>query len=111
VVIGRGITNLSENIFKGTNLTDKITIPNNVEKINKDAFASISAFPKVFIPASVTEIPDCICDQSDNIQFYCEASEKPEGWNDNWNTTFAAFGLKAPVTWSVSLEDFKQLKE
>lgn len=105
---GENLKNIESKAFSGTDLTNEIILPNSLIEIHSDAFSNISAFPHIFIPASVTSIPNSICEQSDNLSFYCEASEKPEGWNDNWNTTFAAFGLKAPVTWGVSLEDFKQ---
>lgn len=67
----------------------EICIPENIVKIEKDAFSYCKALTAVFIPSSVVEIEECIFEFSKNekdapLTVFCESAEKPENWADNW---------------------------
>ena len=55
-------------------------------------------FTAVFIPKSITHIDSNAFDGCNNITFYCEASEKPDGYEDGWS------GYN-PIIWGVSIGD------
>ena len=44
-------------------------------------------------------------DQASNLQFYCEATEKPDGWVNNWNLVGLGYGYHN-VTWGVTENQF-----
>ncbi len=55
-------------------------------------------FTAVFIPKSITHIDSDAFDGCNNITFYCEASEKPDGYEDGWS------GYN-PIIWGVDIGD------
>ena len=55
-------------------------------------------FTAVFIPKSITHIDSNAFDGCNNITLYCEASEKPDGYEDGWS------GYN-PIIWGVDIED------
>jgi|GEM_PF-1017847 len=84
-ILGCPVTTIGMHAF--TSLTDatSIVIPDSVKKIDSWAFGWNEALTEIVIPLSVETIYMEIftgCHALQNI--YCEASERPEGWNDNW---------------------------
>ena len=60
--IQTGALDLDEEVGEGTQYIETITIPSYIERIDSDAFVNIG----------------------DKVTFQCQATEKPEGWADDW---------------------------
>ena len=62
-----------------------VEIPNSVTSISGCAFYNNSGLTTIEIPNSVTSIGWGVFSGCNNLTIYCEASEKPSGWEDEWN--------------------------
>ena len=60
-----------------------ITIPNSVKSINNIAFSNTN-LTSVIIPNSVITMEGYIFKNCNDLNIYCEASEKPSGWDASW---------------------------
>ena len=74
-------------------LTGSYFIPNTVKSVG--LFAGCADLAIVVIPASVTTVCGNAFANCDNLDIYCEAESKPEGWENNWNPA------DRHVTWGV----------
>lgn len=79
-----------------TNLIN-ITIPNSVTSIGYGAFYKCKSLTSITIPDSVTSIgSESFYDCDNLIAIYCEAEEKPEGWDERWNFNYR------PAVWNYA---------
>lgn len=90
--------------FKGCKSIDKIVIPNGVYSIGSDVFMGCSNLDEIYIPASVTTIYSNAFLGCENITIYCEASARPEKWDDNWCDLSAVQNGSAVIVWGYSTE-------
>ena len=74
-------------------LAGAYTIPNTVESIG--SLAGCADLATIVIPASVATVGGGAFANCDNLEIYCEAESKPEGWDGNWNPD------DRHVTWGV----------
>ena len=63
---------------------ESMIIPENVVSIEECAFQKCAELRTVFIPASVEKIAELAFRETGGTTFYCEAAEKPDGWDDDW---------------------------
>jgi len=70
-----------------------ITIPNSVTIIGDKAFQQCRCLTSIIIPNNVTSIGKGAFDGCSSLTICCEASSKPDGWDDNWNPNHR------PVVW------------
>ncbi|MCQ2743043.1 MAG: leucine-rich repeat domain-containing protein [Bacilli bacterium] len=77
---------------------DGVTIPSSVTKIGVNAFFECSTLKSIFIPKTVTSIAEYAFFGCSSLTIYCEAEEKPAGWNDDWNHD------NRPVHWGCQPE-------
>ena len=71
-----------------------IEIPKSILKIEELSFQQSKDLTAVFIPNSVTEIgpriiTGVIDNTDDRFDFFCESTEKPDGWDNNWYYAFS----------------------
>ena len=73
----------------------KVVLPENVSYKGKTykvtsiieyAFYYCLSLTSITIPDSITSIGDRAFDYCHALTIYCEASSKPSGWDDNWNS-------------------------
>lgn len=83
VVIPDSVRIIGSNAFDYSRCESMI-IPENVVSIEKCAFQKCAELRTVFIPASVEKIAGFAFRETGGTTFYCEAAEKPDGWNDDW---------------------------
>ena len=88
------LTTIGEGVFEGCSNLTTIIIPNKVRKIGESAFANCTSLKTLFIPNSVKTMGIILKQWSrettlPNLTIYCEAPSKPEGWDENWNATYA----------------------
>ena len=80
---------LETDTFKNCNLLETIILPGSITTIPDYAFYGCTKLTTIVIPNSVTSISKYVFD--DDLDFcsttiYCEATEKPSDWNDNWSS-------------------------
>lgn len=84
VTLSNGITTIEKGTFMLCEKLTSVTIPSKVTFIDSGAFASCTSLKSIVIPSTVTEMGLNVFIDCSDITIDCEASEKPNGWNDEW---------------------------
>ena len=81
----KGLKTIDDFVCLNCRKLTEVHIPSKVEKINKGAFMNCNRLKKVYIPESVKLIGKGAfeCNSMD-LKIFCEASEKPNDWDDGW---------------------------
>jgi hypothetical protein len=86
IVWGRSLKTIGYSAFEGCSSLETIKIPDSVITIGSSAFQDCSNVTLVEIPKSVIEIEDyAFAGLNDRAIIYCDFSEKPMEWGENWN--------------------------
>jgi hypothetical protein len=88
--------------FKCTGLTD-VVLSNSLKGIGGRAFYGCTFLKSVVIPDSVTTIDENAFYGNTNLTIYCEATNKPNGWDDAWNPS------NRPVIWEYKSKDYPEV--
>jgi len=78
------VTIIGKEAFYGQGLVN-ITIPNTIKQIGDFAFSGNTSLKSIVIPTSVEIIGRCAFQECWAITIYCEVTNKPIGWNSEWN--------------------------
>ncbi len=89
------LESIGNSAFEGCSSLTNIEIPDSVTSIGKYAFSGCSSLTSIVIPSSVTSIGEYAFSGCSSLTIYCEASEKPSGW-DWWNDS------DRPVVWNCT---------
>lgn len=82
---GKNVTTIASGAFASGHITS-LVISENITTIESGAVASCENLAYIYIPSSVTTIGGyAFSILAYNVEIYCEASEKPDGWSENWN--------------------------
>lgn len=92
VTLGKGVREIPTVAFEGCRSLSSFTIPDTVTAIGSGAFSHCNSLKEIVIPASVG-VMDSEVFFSISPTVYCEAAEKPDGWDDDWNSE------GCPVVW------------
>ena len=65
----------------------EIVIPETITKIGSLQFCGFNNIANIFIHNNVTSILVYAFEGCTNLTIYCEASEKPSGWDNYWNSS------------------------
>ena len=84
-IIPNSVTSIGGYAFYACSSLISITIPNSVTSIGINAFALCSSLTSIYIPISVTSIGDRVFRSCDILTIYAQATNKPAGWDSNWN--------------------------
>ena len=87
VTIPEGVTSIGDYAFSGCSSLESITLPDSVKNIGTTAFRDCRSLTSIVIPDSVTSMGyDAFywC----TLTIYCEASQKPDGWDSDWNCDY-----------------------
>ena len=98
-IIPYGVASISAYAFYDCSELKSIIIPSSVTSIALYAFSSCSGLKSIIIPNSVTIIDQFALGCGLGVTIYCEAVEKPEGWNNMWNFSSGS------VIWGYKGED------
>ena len=96
IIIPDSVTSIGDSAFSYCSSLTSITIPDSVTSIGDRAFAYCSMLTSITIPDSVTSIGDGAFSDCLWLTINCEATEQPEGWNANWNSS------NRPVVWGYT---------
>ena len=96
IEIPNSVTSIGDGAFAGCTSLKSIEIPNSVTSIGDYAFAGCSSLESIVIPNSVESIGSQAFASCSSLTIYCEATEKPSGWDSDWNYT------NCPVEWGYN---------
>ncbi|MBQ8344224.1 MAG: leucine-rich repeat domain-containing protein, partial [Clostridia bacterium] len=71
-------------VFSHCKELTSVTIPSSVTSIDSHAFSHCEKLESIIIPSSVTHISKNAFYGNENLTVYCEATSKPDGWDDEW---------------------------
>lgn len=93
------VKEIGEYAFAGCAFTE-LVLPKSLKSIGRGAMLSLLYLTEITIPESVETIAEGAFagEALLNKTIYCEASEKPAGWDDNWN--IIDDGIYIPVVWN-----------
>ena len=93
VVLNEGLVNIGPYAFYNCYYITEIIIPDSVATIGERAFARCKGLTEILIPESVVTIGLSAFQACNNMTIYCAVTEKPAGWDENWNSS------GRPVVW------------
>ncbi len=82
---------------------ERMILPSSVVQIGRSGFSDNKSLHTVWIPASVQIIEEKCFEHCSNITIYCEATEQPAGWDENW----LADCENPTVIWGAKLEEIE----
>lgn len=84
-----------------------VSIPYTVTSIDAMGFIyyndRYSDSTSIFIPASVVSIGSSAFFECKDFSIFCEATTKPEGWDNNWNRVNSS---NLPVVWGATFDEY-----
>ena len=98
VNMGNSITQIGNFAFAKCTALTSIRINGNLTCIGESAFVKCSTLTSIIIPNSVAEIGATAFFGCTSLTIYCEATEQPNGWNTDWNSS------SCPVEWGYTEE-------
>ena len=87
IEIPNSVTSIGDSAFSGCIGLTSIEIPNSVTSIGDFAFYGCTGLTSILIPNSVTSIGKSAFYSRTGLTIYCEASEKPSGWQSSWSSS------------------------
>lgn len=88
------VTSIGEYAFSYCSGIKEFIVPSNITTIGTGAFNDCNNLVKFVIPKTVVHLGQCILSMNDVNKNYCEASERPNTWDEKWNMCLC------PVCWS-----------
>ncbi|MBD5631965.1 MAG: leucine-rich repeat domain-containing protein [Clostridia bacterium] len=88
--------------FAGCKNLKSITLSEDLAQIKDEAFKDCASLESITIPENVSKMGANIFLGCENITVYCEAKQKPSGWNNNWDVyRTGLFKKRVKVVWGV----------
>lgn len=103
VEIPNSVTSIGRAAFEGCYRLTSVTIPDNMTSIGDCAFMYCSGLISITIPDSITSMGSYAFYGCNGLIIYCETSNRPNGWNSNWNESYST--PYCPVVWNCNNND------
>ena len=97
VTIPESVSEIGYSAFFGCSKLTSINIPSGVTSIGNWAIGRCGSLTTINIPKTVTTIGEGAFSSCYNLNIFCEAESKPDGWNDKWNRD------NRPVVWGFDV--------
>lgn len=85
VLIPASIETIGRLMFWNCTSLTEVIIENGITTIKDGAFTGCSSLSGIIIPKSVLNIESNAFYGSNNLTIYVQTSQKPQGWDENWN--------------------------
>ncbi len=79
------VTEIGENAFCNIESLNAIELPPSVTMLNNFAFFGCVGLTEFRVPLHVKQMGYSVFHNCPNLTIYCEAEERPEGWNIAWD--------------------------
>ncbi len=93
IEIPDSVTSIGSYAFSYCSGLTSVEIGDSVTSIADSAFSSCDSLTSIEIPDSVTSIGSYAFSDCSSLTIYCEATTKPDGWSNSWNSS------NHPVVW------------
>ena len=93
VKLGDKMESIGYGAFVSCSQLETVELGNSLTSIGNSAFSDCSKLTSIIIPKSVESIQWDAFYGCTKLTIYCEAAEKPSGWDSNWNS------MGCPVVW------------
>jgi surface antigen bspA-like len=104
IVWSENLKKIGANAFSYNNM-ETIDLPRSLEEIGEYAFFG-NVCKEIKIRKNVKNIGyDAFCTGTDVVNVYCEATEKPENWNNSWVSGYVGGGFNVTINkyWNQTL--------
>lgn len=86
ITIANGLEIIREFAFSECCSLKYFIMPNTVSEFGEGVFSGCTELKAIYIPSSIEVLRRKVFQASNHsVIFYCEAKEKPEGWDSEWN--------------------------
>ena len=96
IILSNNLSIIYDSTFSYCESLALITIPDHVTSIHDFVFNNCSSLTSITLPEGVTSIGSFVFLNCNNLTIYCEATSKPEGWDEYWNPD------NCPVIWNYN---------
>lgn len=93
VRVSKKVTQMHSLAFGDCYNLKELTLPDQLLVLYTYQFDNCTSLEKIIIPISVSSVWNKVFRGCTNITVFCEASEKPSNWDDDW------LGVECPVVW------------
>ncbi len=83
-----GLKTIGTGCFKFCKGLERIRFPQTLERIGDGAFGGCKNLLCLYFPIGVKFVGKEICFDGGYKVFFCEADERPEGWDPDWNVAY-----------------------
>ena len=96
ITIPDSVTSIGNSVFSSCTALTEITIPDSVASIGDYAFNGCAALTDITIPSSVIAMGEGVFGGIPSITVHVpwKEGEKPDGWDDKWNSTSSNCKIK-----------------
>lgn len=94
--LSKGVTFIYSNVFRDCISLEKVEFSENLNEISFLAFSGCTKLKSIYLPSQIETIYFDAFKNCNNLTIYCEASSKPQGWDETW------YG-DATVVWGASV--------
>lgn len=102
IVWSANLKKIGKSVFGGNNM-ETIDLPRSLEEIGEYAFSG-NVCKEIKIRKNVKNIGyEAFCTGTDVVNVYCEATEKPENWNNSWVSGYIGFNVTINKYWNQTL--------
>ncbi len=85
ITMSDSIKTIGRYAFYKCEMLANVTMGSGIKSIGTDAFRECGSITQIMIPDGVTSIGGSAFMNCEALTIYCEAAEKPSGWDNNWN--------------------------
>ncbi len=94
ITMSQSLITVEDFAFQDCVSLESVTLPKGVKNIGEYAFSKCSKLKEIFIPSTVTSVGEGAFWRSYALTIYCQLSQAPTTWNEDWNSS------NCPIYWN-----------